>query len=469
MKKILSLILISVFMLASVSCITPPADDENDPNALTVLLDSSVTAIGFEKDIQAGIDEMQSSMDAGYTENNVTNRMILENTKLLRDWADSKEINLNCKTWGWGDSLTNKLQSAFFAKDTPDLVIGETQMPSFAQKGYLQEFPEDLSNYIKENCLSLSYAPMTIDGKIYGVALAPSVTVLLWNKDMLARAGVSQSIIDNGPANWEEWDSAMAAVAANGENAGGVYTGPGKSDNGAFLRSGTLMLAGGGGFADETGAPNINSPENIEAFEFIRKMAGYNKPGMLNAQTEDSYFSYFKTGKMAYYVDGSWAINDAKDLNFDVGYCLMPTKDGSGDGSTIAIGCVYLSVPIYAKNSDRAWDLIRFFLSSEIQTNLARGGARFPALRSASQSVYADTSSEYYQEHFAAYKTLSDAVSNQNVTSLPPFVMDNGKLSNIWTAAGQLLGKLADPKNNDSVTSLAQAAQAAMMTEWNKK
>lgn len=469
MKKILSLILIFAFMLTAVSCVNPPEDDENGSNTLTVLLDSAVTAIGFEKDIQAGIDEMQSSMDAGYTENNVTNRMILQNTKLLRDWANSEEITLNCKTWGWGDSLTNKLQSAFFAKDTPDIVIGETQMPGFAQRGYLQEFPEDLSNYIKENCLSLSYSPMVIDGKIYGIALSPSVTVLVWNKDMLRRAGVSQSIIDNGPANWEEWDAAMAAVAANGENAGGVYTSSGKADNGAFLRSGTLMLAGGGGFADETGAPDVNSPENIETFEFIRKMAGYNKPGMLNAQTEDAYFSYFKTGKMAYYVDGSWAINEAKDLNFDVGYCLMPTKDGSSDGATIAIGCAYLSVPIYAKNPEKAWELMRFLLSSEVQTNLARGGARFPALKSASQTVYTDTSSEYYQEHFATFKTLSDAASTQSVTGLPAFAMNNGKLSNLWTAAGQLLGKLADPKNNESVESLAKAAQAAMMAEWNKK
>ena len=113
--------------------------------------------------------------------------------------------------------------------------------------------------------------------------------------------------------------------------------------------------------------------------------------------------------------------------------------------------------------------MLRFLLSSEVQTNLARGGARFPALKSAAQTVYSDTSSQYYQEHFAAFKTLADAASTQNVTGLPAFAMNNGKLSNLWTAAGQLLGKLADPKNKDSVTSLAQTAQAAMMAEWNKK
>ena len=71
MKKTLSLILILTLMLTVVGCVTPPGEDEDDPNTLTVLLDSATTAIGFEKDIQAGIDEMQSSMNAGYTENNV--------------------------------------------------------------------------------------------------------------------------------------------------------------------------------------------------------------------------------------------------------------------------------------------------------------------------------------------------------------------------------------------------------------
>ena len=466
MKKLLSFVLIAAMAFSFAACNTD--ETKTSGNELVCLLDSAVTAIAFETDIQAGIDEMKQSIQDGYTEDTPANRMLVRNTELLRDWATENNITINNKYWGWADSLTNKLQSAFLAQDTPDVINGETQMPGFAQKGYLQPFPDDLVEYIRENCLSISYSGMTIDGKIYGISLTPSVTVLVWNKNLLIECGVDESVVENGPRDWAEWETAMQKVYSKGKNAGGVYTGSGNVNYGAFLRSGTLMLSAGGGFADASGAPAVNTAENREAYEFIRRMSGYNKAGMLNATNEDSYFSYFKTGNMAYYVDGTWAMHDAENLDFEVGYCIMPNKDGNGNGATMMIGCSYLSVPIYAKNADMAWKLIRFMLDEQIQNNVAKGGVRFPALISASQSVYIDTESEYYRDYFSVYKKLTEYASDKDIKGLPAFSMKNGKLSSLWTAAGVMLAKLADGKDSTTISVLANDAQVAMTAEWNK-
>lgn len=465
MKKIVTFLLICLLSMPFTGCGSQPAEEGD---TLTVLLDSAVTAIAFEKDINAGIQELKSGIENGFLEDTPANRMILANTEIMRDWALEREITINCKNWGWADSLTNKLQSAFWAEETPDIINGETQLPGFAQRGYLQPFPEDLASYVRENCLSVSYSGMTFDGKIYGISLTPSVTILVWNKDMLRDCGISEEIVENGPGDWAEWEATMQTVSAQGKNAGGVYTGAGNINYGAFLRSGTLMLANGGGFADETGAPNVNSAENIEAYEFIRRMSGYNKNGMLNASSEDSYFSYFKTGNMAYYVDGAWAIHDAQYLNFDTGYCMMPSKDGEGEGATMMIGCCYLSVPIYAKNPDLAWDFLRMLLDLQIQSNVAKGGMRFPALKEANEKVYSDTESEYYRDYFPAYEELTAYAVDKDVKGLPAFAMEKGKLSTVWNAAGVMLGKLADSRNKTEVSVLAQDAQSAMIAEWNK-
>ena len=37
-------------------------------------------------------------------------------------------------------------------------VAGVQKLPGFAQRGYLQPFPEDLASYVRENCLSVSYS-----------------------------------------------------------------------------------------------------------------------------------------------------------------------------------------------------------------------------------------------------------------------------------------------------------------------
>ncbi len=468
MKKILSLILVAMFAFSLIACDNGRDSASSDGTELSVLLDTAVTAFGFETDIQAGIDEMKQSIEEGYTEDTPAQRMIIKNTEIMRDWAIEKGVVLNGKNWGWADSLTNKLQSAFLAQDTPDIINGETQMKGFAQRGYLKPFPDDLAQFVKENCFSFAYSDMMFDGKIYGISLAPSVTILMWNKNLLRECGISEAIIENGPKDWAEWEATMQTIKSKGKNAGGVYTGSGNVNYGAFLRSGTLMLGSGGGFADENGAPNVASAENIEAYEFIRRMANYNKAGMLNATNEDSYFSYFKTGNMAYYVDGTWAVHDAQYLDFDTGYCIMPNKDGTGGGSTMMIGCAYLSVPIYAKNPDLAWDLIRLLLSEQIQTNLAKGGLRFSALASSAQTVYSDTASEYYKEFFAGYKILTQYAITQDVKGLPAFTMNNGKLSELWGSVGNLLGKLTDSKNSTDISVLAQDAQNSMMTQWNK-
>ena len=466
MKKIICLILALSFVFSLTAC--NKNNNGGDNTELSVLLDTAVTAFGFEDDIQAGIDEMKKSVDDGYIEDTPSQRMIIKNTEMLRDWAKEKEIIINSKNWGWADSLTNKLQSAFLAQDTPDVINGEAQMPGFAQKGYLQPFPDERANWVKENCLSVAYSGMTFNGKIYGISLSPGMTILMWNKNMLRECGISEAVVKNGPKDWAEWEATMQEVKAKGKNAGGVYTGAGDVNYGAFLRSGTLLVSAGGGYADSNGGPQVSAQANIEAYEFIRRMASYNKPGMLNATSEDAYFSQFRTGNMAYYVDGTWAIHDAQRLDFETGYCIMPNKDGSGDGATVMIGCVYLSVPIYAKNTELAWELIKFLLSADVQTNLAKGGLRFPVLTSASQTVYTDTASEYYKSYFSAYKQLTEYATNKDVKGLPAFAMNNGKLSSLWGAVGGLLGRLADNKNTTQVSVLANDAQNAMMKEWNK-
>ena len=477
MKKINNLLLTAMTIIISSSVVgcsnTNSSNTTPTDGKLTLMLDSSAFIYGFD-DIDVAISEHERDMAAGTLKNNQANKSILENTKLLKAWGEEKGKTIVSKNWGWADSLTQKLMSAFLSQETPDLIQGETQMPGFAKQGYLEAFPDELANYVRENVSPIAYKDMEIDGKIYGISLTPSPSLLYWNKDILRQANVSSEIIENGPKTWSEWESVMAQIYATKDskgvslNAGGIYVGNGGVNYGAFFRVGTLMDAAGGSIDDSTGAPNLVTDANEKAFQFLINQKNYNQGNILNTKDEGSYFSYFNTNKIAYKVDGIWGAYEANLYGQDIGYCVLPSYDGTGSGGSMLLGATYSSVPIYAKNKELAFESIQFMLSKEIQDNIAKGGQRIPVLKETINTIYDQTDAEWYNDFYADYKEYASYCIEEEIHGLPDFTMKKGKLSNLWNAFGNSVAKTSIKSNNQSAKELLQEAQRAMITEWNK-
>ena len=140
------------------------------------------------------------------------NRAKIENTKLLRDYIKSQGYALDSLSWGWGDQLTQKMLAAFLSQQGPDIMFGESQMRTFASQGYFSPYPEDLQAWIVENVSPLAYKDMMLDGKIYGATLDPSISLLVWNKDIVKRAGLDEN---KAPETMDEWFANMKAISDN--------------------------------------------------------------------------------------------------------------------------------------------------------------------------------------------------------------------------------------------------------------
>ena len=304
--------------------------------------------------------------------------------------------------------------------------------------------------------------------------MTPSLTALFWNKTILRACNISETIVESGPSSWQELRETMATIHTfkdskqNYYNAGGVYVGSGGVNYGAFLRTNTLLASADGSFVDKTtGAPNMVTEENEVAYNFLVEQRNYGAANMLNTKTEDNYFKYFNSGNMAYKVDGLWALTEAKENGIDVGCCLMPSVDGTGERSLGIIGATYLSVSKFAKHKELAFDFIRFTLNDEIQKNIAKGGYRAPVLLSAFSEL-GNTESEYYEDYFASVKSYHEYASSHDISVLPNFILKKGSRSNIWAAIGNSLALTNNSKNTKTVKQILQDAQNAMMKEWNK-
>ena len=98
-------------------------------------------------------------------------------SKVLRPQGIVVEI----QDWGWAEELIQKEVNAFLAGEGPEVIVGETQMPGFAAKGYLEEFPAEFAQKVRDEVMPGAYLPLTVNDKIYGMAVFPGVSILLWN------------------------------------------------------------------------------------------------------------------------------------------------------------------------------------------------------------------------------------------------------------------------------------------------
>ena len=459
MKKIFSLLLIFSLMLGLLTGCgdSSSSDKSTSSDQLTVLWDSSAFLYDFDS-LGSVIDKTKQDITSGTTKDTPLIQSQIANTELIAGWAKEKGIDIKCNAWGWADSLTSKLNAAFLAKDGPDLIIGETQMPKYATDGNLVAFPDDLAKYIRENCSPVAYKDMEIDGKIYGLTLAPSMTILVWNKDILKKTksyGPGTSVYEKGPKDWAEWESVMKEIDALKSQqiyAGGVYC---AGNYGGYLRVGALMNGAGGGFADEGGKPKINTKENQEAFSFIRRMNTHTLAGTLNTPQDADYFAAFNRGNLAYIMDGVWAVHNAGTLDFECGFSLIPGKE-EGQVSNMLIGAGYMAVPSYSKNQELAFELLRRMLESDIQQNLANGGLRAPVLKSIVQS------DEYKEKQPLLYEFSKYALENE-LRGLPRF---KGNQIDLWAAVGVAVNSAATTES--PLGGVLETAQQKMSEAYNK-
>lgn len=458
MKKLC--LLLSLLLCFSFSACVDHGNYSNDAgHTLQVLWDGGILLTDFEF-IQENIDQYKADLESGVVEDIPINRVKVANTELVRDFAAENDFNIEALSWGWGDPLTQKLSASFLTGDGPDIINGETQLPRFAQAGNLEPFPEELETFLRENVSPIAYRDMEFDGKIYGVALQPTIAVLVWNKDILRQAGIED--VDTAPATFEELEANMKQVydRLNGERiyAGGAYGG---ANNGGYLRSTAIINAFGGSIVDENGAPSLNNPDNVAAFEFMRRVSTYNTDGVLNASGEHIYHNAFLQGRIAYKVDGLWALTEMPRQGLDCGFSLLPEGPNGSDGN-ILIGATYLAVPTYSDEKELAFKLIKFLLGESIQQNIADVGQRTPVLNSVLQS-------EEYKEEYPLLYEFATYASERDITGLPPY---KGNVSEVWKAYGQALGKTLEKSQSMPITGadgILETYQTEMMKDYNAK
>ncbi len=285
------------------------------------------------------------------------------------------DIEVQVERLTWSDGF-NKIVTAFAAGDTPDVLeLGSTWVAQFAADGALLEVQpgEMLSKYNM-------WDPVIYKGKYYGFPWVISTRILFYNKDLFKKAGLDPNI---PPRTWSELLDAAKKISALGNDVFGfgIKTGqyttwqtflPFAWSNGASVLTKDWKKAA------------VNSPEFVEALEFVSKLTKYSMiDSNLNVRQA------FMQGKVGMILDDVGRIKtfkkNAPKLNF--GYALFVRPDKLWSKPIQFGGAEVIVIPKNTKHPKEAEMLAKFLVEKNSAMAIS---SRIPTLIPADKSVKED-------------------------------------------------------------------------------
>ncbi|NIK78294.1 multiple sugar transport system substrate-binding protein [Paenibacillus castaneae] len=320
--------------------------------------------------------------------------------KLIPDF-EAKHPNIKVKvTKAPYEQFDSKLQSSIAAKNAPDVTShwGYGGFMEYYNKEMLLDLTPYLDGFsgsdynIPEDVMNI----YKVDGKTYGIPLNSYVTVMLYNKDLFDKAGLSYPPTDYEDKSWTfdkmvEYAQKMTVDSKNLEEAQyGVDFGFGERDQrpqyfGAHVYSDDTWSNGG-----KPSEINLTKLEVVDAYKTIYGLI-YDKkisPTPAFSQTvSGQYGDPFLSGKIGMSVVGSWSLAAAADFSFNVGVAAVPYNPNGDVRSVLYVDPLFVLKD--SKHPKEAMEWIKYLITTEIQEkSIELSGGNPPVNQAAAEKYY---------------------------------------------------------------------------------
>lgn len=211
------------------------------------------------------------------------------------------KVDLQMATW---DNLATKLTTAIQNNDAPDLFEGGGYADVAAQ-GLLYKASDIVSADTLKNLIPhVAELGQTkgADGQQaqYGIPFTTSTRAFFYNTDLFKQAGIADA-----PKTWADVAADAAKIKALGQTGFGLPLGSEEAQAETYL----WTLGNGGGYKDASGKWAINSPQNVETFQWLTD--NLVKPGLTESdpatKKRTDLWKDFASGKIGM-INGSPAL-----------------------------------------------------------------------------------------------------------------------------------------------------------------
>ncbi len=301
------------------------------------------------------------------------------------------------------------------------MTIGMYETPIWGKKGWLKEIKTD-AKYNVDDLLPAMRNGLSVDGKLYAVPFYGESSMLMYRKDLAAKAGVKFS----DPPTWDEVASAAVKMT---DKANGVYGiclrgKPGWGDNMAFLT--TMVNTFGGQWFNMEWKPQVDSKPWHDAVSFYVDLMNKAAPPGSASNSFNEILALYNEGKCGMWIDATIAASFITDpaqskVADKVAFAPAPVKvtpKGSNWLWAWALG-----IPASTKKADAAQKFVTWATSKDYIDLVGKtnGWGRVPT--GTRKSTYANA--EFRKAAvFADAESVAIHTANPNDSTLPksPYV-----------------------------------------------
>jgi multiple sugar transport system substrate-binding protein len=240
------------------------------------------------------------------------------------------------------------------AGNLPDVVNTATMwIPEFVSSGGLQPIGEDMiSPELRASFIpSILAKSAAYQGQIWGVSMVAHTRGMFWNKDIFKEAGLDP---EAPPKTWAEFKSDILQIHSKTGKFGYGFDGKGVQ---AFRYFGIFLWNNGGDYFTADGHAAFNSPEGIEALQFLVdlvKSGAVLDPTGTNMEDVDAQFA---GGRLGIIIDGAYTTAYLRDKAPNLAYGVTTAPIAKEGKPNVVVGVT--DALIVSKNANHA--LVRAF------------------------------------------------------------------------------------------------------------
>lgn len=298
-----------------------------------------------------------------------------------------------------------------------------------------------------------------LDGVQWALPFNVTTPVLLYNRDVFARAGLDP---DDPPTTLEELRDAAEAIRDAGLSAGVSLKVDGWLFEQLLALDGELFVDHANGRDGRATEVAFDSETGEDVFSYLADMVE-SGAAVTNPKAGPGQFDNLLgvgAGRWGMAIDSSAALGNVLDVlqssdyaDADLAVAPMPGRTPTG-GVSVGGGALYISATDGARQA-AAWEYMTFLTSPESQARWASATGYVPVRESAAEMAEVETSWAEVPGLRSAYDQLVDSADN-SATAGP--VM--GDLGSVRTLVEQAESRMF-LQGQDPADALAEAAQAA--------
>jgi len=295
----------------------------------------------------------------------VNNGQMKDMEKLKTEYESANPgVTVNFQVMEEGDLRSAVTADVASGAGQYDIVtIGAYETPQWGANGWLVDLTPELSKdsaYDVEDLLPPVRDALTQDGKLYAVPFYGESSILMYNKEVLDKAGIT---MPNNPT-WQEVADAAKKVNTPAMSGICMRGKPGWGD--LFAPLTTVVQTFGGNWYNDKWDATVNTPEWKAAVSFYKTMLDQSGEKDPVSYSFNECLTALKEGKSAMWADASVAASmlEANDspVKGKMGYAHMPVNKTKESGWLWSWN---LAIPSTTKNKDAAIKFVKWATSKD--------------------------------------------------------------------------------------------------------